>query len=313
MFLMRLLIVLLAMAETALAIPSSPAIDSMILPKPTVKADALITSNLAKIDKLLQEKNLVGAVQAAITTFGINASNCRAVQTRPIQTHDELGNEIVGQTRLDQVIALDPNQIVFKSARFLVSILAHEVTHCDQNQKMFAMAMASDPALAPLREKVTLLRDMADLDDLASLATKDNPQKAAAAEQFKALAAKHGLDLAPDKLIPLSLRVIEDVSIYKRTLADLQEMEAALRAFELPGVIPPPSGKEKPSPEFAFQYNYLMLSTNKLLRARAMLGAQGPTVCRMGNFVPFEMTMQQERTCTESVRLLQTFLPRMQG
>jgi hypothetical protein len=275
--------------------------------EPTVSADAVLDERIAEIEKALAEKNYPAAVQAALKNFGLNPSACRGIETRPINVKDESGSDIVAHTRLDQVVVIDPRQPVMKSARYLVSVLAHEMTHCEQNQQMYALALANDPALATLRGKLTQLRALADLEDVANVAAQASPAKAEAAGKFKAMAARHGLAITPEALLEASRRVVVDIQSLKRTLAELHEMEASLRAFELPGVLKPPKAGAKPSEEFQFQYNFLMLTTNKLVRTRQLQGAEGGSICKMSNFVPFEMTLQHERNCVESIRLLQTY------
>lgn len=285
---------------------------------PPVTANALIEQRLAAIDALLAKKDYPGAIQTSLSMFSLNASSCRGIDTHEINFRDDLGNAIVAHTRLDQIIVFDPRQVAFRNARMLVAVLAHEIAHCDQNQKMYAMSLATDKELAPLKDKIPLLRVLADLDEVANVAAEtgtvkaDPKVRAEAQVKFKALMAKHGLDLSPERLIAMSKRFVDNVAIYKRTLGDLHEMEASLKAFEVPGILTPPAASEpKASDEFALQYRFLLLSTNKFLRARMLLGTSQEVMCKLVNAVPFDQALQQERNCVESLRLIRSYFTKV--
>ncbi len=284
---------------------------SIAAPVPPHSADAILDARLAEVSQLIEKKSYTEAIRKALSGFNIDASACRGIDTRFIETRDEAGNEIIAHTQLDQIVVLDPRQTGFQSARYLVSLLAHEITHCDQNQQLYRLALNADPALAPLKDKVPLLRVLADLDELASVALKDTPVKTAANEKFKMLMARHGLELSPQSLVALARQFMADVIVYKKNLAELHEMEASLRAFELPGILSAPKANQKASDEFAFQYRFLLMSTNRFVKSRQLAGFTGEMVCRLGNLVPFSMTLQHERTCAESVRLVKDFLTKV--
>jgi hypothetical protein len=279
----------------------------------TIVVDDVIKSRLKAIDELIAKKDFNVAVRIALNAFNIESEVCRSVEVRPIEGRNAVGDSIIAQTRLDQTLVVNPREIAFKNSRFLVSVLAHEVTHCAQNQKMYRMAVNSDPELAALQEKVPSLKTLADLEDLATVATKDSPARAEAEKKFKALSARVAGGLSADKILAASHRVMEDIQVYEKSLGELHEMEASLRAFEVPGVLTSPKANEKPSEEFAFQYRYLMVSTNHFLKTRALFGARGDNACKVANFVPFEMTLQHERTCTEAVRLIETYISKIQS
>ncbi|MBI3543326.1 MAG: hypothetical protein HY075_08660 [Deltaproteobacteria bacterium] len=276
-----------------------------------VSGESILAKHRAEVDALLARKSYSEAVQTALKAFNLDASNCRGVDTHFIEARDGEGHELIAHTRLDQIVVLDPRQTAFKNARYLVSVLAHEIAHCDQNQQLFSLAVRGDPQLAKLRNKVNLLRVLAELDELAGVALKDSPAKADANARFKQLAARYGLELTPPELLALSRRFIEDVASYKRPLDDLLDMEAGLRAFEAPGAVPPPSAGQKPSEEFAYHYRFLLVSTNKFLRQRQLLGADAEMFCRLANVVPFELTMHYERICADSVRMVRDFISRI--
>ncbi|MBI3556743.1 MAG: hypothetical protein HY074_10810 [Deltaproteobacteria bacterium] len=274
-------------------------------------ADTILQSRLLEVEQLIEKKNYSEAIRKALSNFNLNATNCRGIDTRFIEGRDENGSEVIAHTQLDQIVVLDPRQTGFQSARFLVSLLAHETTHCDQNQQLYTLALNADPALAPLKDKVALLRVLADLDELAAVALKDTPVKADANAKFKLITARHGLDVTPQALVAMARQFMADVVVYKKNLAELHEMEASLRAFELPGVLTPPKAQQKASEEFAFQYRFLLMSTNHFVKTRQLAGFTGDMACRLGNLVPYAMTLQHERTCAESVRLVKDFLAKI--
>lgn len=274
-------------------------------------ADAILESRLSEIQQLIEKKSYTEAIRKALSNFNLNASNCRGIDTRFIEARDENGNEVIAHTQLDQIVVLDPRQIAFQSGRYLVSMLAHETTHCDQNQQLYTLALNSDPALAPLKDKIPLLRVLADLDELATVALKDTPVKAEANSKFKSIAARYGLELSPQALVTLARQFMDDVTLYKRNLAELHEMEASLRAFEMPGVLLAPKANQKASVEFAFQYRFLLMSTNRFVKTRQLAGAVGEQICRLENIVPFSITLQEERTCAESIRMAKDFLAKV--
>lgn len=281
------------------------------LPDKIPTVDQVIEERLQHIDDLLKKKEHGAAISTAVSMFKLDSSACRAIVSFPIPDRSADGEKLIARTTLDQTVILNPEQAAFKNARYLVSVLAHEITVCNQNQNLYAMSLKTDMELTPLKHKVPLLYKLADLDDLAALSVKNATKNSAAAlSQFKKMAQKMGLELTPQQVIELTKRVIEDVQVFKRTMADVLDMEATLSALELPGVVRLPKANEAASEEFIFHYRYLMHSTNKLLRTRQLFGATGDTVCQLVNYVPFEMTLQSQRNCVEAVRLIQTFTNR---
>lgn len=273
-------------------------------PRVTATAETLINQRLTHIEIFIAQKKQTDAIQAALSMFNLNASNCRAIEARPITYKDDGGNDIVAHTQLDQTVVLDSKGLAFKSARFLVTMLAQQIAHCDQNQKLYSLALANDRALAALKDKVIYLRHLGDLDEIAGVALKNSPAKADAAKKFKQLAAKYGLTLTPEQLNKLSDQVAADLQNYQRTLAELNSMEGALKAFEVPGVLTPPAAGAKPSPEFLFNQTTLLLSTNAFLKSRQLFGSEGKAVCQVINYVPFALALQHERNCHEAIEFL---------
>lgn len=274
-------------------------------------ADTIINQRLTHIEIQLAKKKYAEAIQSAISMFSLNASACRSIDAHVINSKDAAGNDVAAHTRLDQVVVLDPRHVAFKSARFLVSLLAQQITHCEQNQKLYVLAVNRDPHLAPLKGKVAFLRNLADLDELASQAAGNSPAKTDAAAKFKNLSAKYDLTLAPEQFGKLTDRVSENIQTMQRTLGDLHGMEAALKAFELPGILEGPARGAKASPEFAFNYTTLLTATNRFVRLRQLFGAEGKTVCQVTNYVPFDMALQHERNCNESIQLLKSYAPQI--
>lgn len=282
-------------------------------PPSVTKANEIFTARHKAIDALIAKKNYAGALELAQTMFSIDTSHCRKVVTEQINAKDESGNELVAHTTLDQTVTLDPRFAAFKNSRFLVSILSHEVTHCDQNQKMYELAIANDPSLEILKGKIPELKTFAELDEALENVVKSTATDTQAEKSYKTLLAAYKLDVSPDQFLGIRRRIIESIQTFKRTLSELHEMEASLKAFEVPGALPPPGLRDKASEEFEFQYKFLFASTNKLLRTRKLYGAEGDSACRMTNFVPLEMSLQHERTCNESIRLIQTYFGKIRS
>ena len=262
-----------------------------------------------KIDQLLQQKKYKEAIDLSLTTFKLDHSQCRNILPETITGKDDQGREVTARTLLNQNVVLDPQQFAFKNARYLVSVLTHEFTHCKQHESAYQVAISTDPRLKNFAKKIPTLLALSDLEELAGRIvdkTNKNSSKDIASFQQKLAALK--IEASPEQIEAYASDVVSDVVALNHTLNDLQEMEASLEAFHHSDVLPPPASENLADIEFAFQLRYLMTSTSAFMRHRALLGMKGDNLCRLINFVPNPLVPQYEKVCKESVSQLQRFL-----
>ncbi len=290
------IVVLVAFAAVARAVTA---------PDPALLA---ASKHLGEIESLIAKKKLDEAVLASIKLFQLDASACREVRVHSIGGKTETGEDISARTLLNQIVLLDPKQTAFKSARYLVAILAHELVHCRQHEEFYALAVATDPRLKALAPQIPTLRALADLQELARRAVAPkNPQLAAYKEKTILL----GIRALPQEMLAYADAVASDFQAVDRTLGELTEMEAALAAFSIPGVLVAPSGMgpfDRVSPEFASQYRFLMLATTAFLRQRKLLGGTDSSFCQLDNFAPVPLAARYEKKCEEAKEFLKEHL-----
>lgn len=261
-------------------------------------ADQIFEKHLEEIQSKIDQKKYLDAVYLAIRKFDLDDSACKGFEVHKITSTDENGNALLARTPLTQTVAIDPEAGAFKTAKFLVSTLAHEITHCHQHEKLYLQAVQSDAALEPLKKANVLeLRVLSDLDELSSVAETSGPLQAQAQEKFKNRAEKLGLKLSAAEFIALAKTAAKDIQSYAEKMGPLTEMQAIEASFEVPGLL---ESKDSASEEYRFHMRALEKETQLFIRGRKLLGANEDIYCRLSNAVPFSLTVSAERTCLEA-------------
>lgn len=256
-------------------------------------------TKLNRVEQLIVEKRFTEAIRTAVEDFEIDISQCADIKVQTILDKTTQDEQISARTSYDQIIILDPDQVAFQSARFLISTLMHEATHCRQHQKIYEQLVLRNKNLAdflPLKS----LKDLATLDKLAN-------QKDVSLFNKKAGGLLKQTD--PKWFMDLTNEMVNGAQVFDQLVGEVIEMQACLEAFMRTDVLSAPIGSEKASTEFAFQYRYLMNAFVTFKHKRQIMGATTDSeVCSLNNVVPSILQNDFEISCIQSAALLNKYL-----
>lgn len=308
-FSLALLILTCVASDSYAAIEEAEEVEAATAEVTIQSADTVFETKLSDIQKLIDQKKYIDAVHTSIRHFNLDDSACKAFEVRPISAQDSEGNTYLTHTPYTQIVTLDPTALAFKSARFLVSFLAHETVHCHQHQRLFMQAVQTDARLEPFKKAGLLeLKLMSDLDELANVASKEGPLKQQALKEFNAKLEKAGATMSVEEFVKLAAIAVSDMRNFEQKLGTLVEMQSILASFEVAGLLSPTQTK---LPEFQFHLHALEKATQSFIHERKLLGASDELYCKLSNSVPFSLTIQVERTCMEAMAFLNSFSTEM--